>query len=201
MKPCRGGYDCAAGHPPSEAAVAVMSACGHHRFCDPHEREGPFVVLVRSDGGWVPAMLTSFESESALQALLYQDPSLIPGCAGAAVVRELGIPGVGSADLVCVDGEGIVTIVECKLKANPQIRREIVGQIYLKPQGPVIAINLGSIANTSPTLADAMATRLRMARVFADRLREHDTEWRFMCRIEKAVRLNDLYAYVQRTAR
>jgi hypothetical protein len=93
------------------------------------------VVLIRSDGGWTPAVLTSFESESALQALLHQDPSLIPGCAGAAVVRELGIPGVGSVDLVCVDDEGIVTIVECKLKANPQIRREIVGQIIAYASG------------------------------------------------------------------
>lgn len=93
------------------------------------------MVLIRSDGAWVPAILTSFESESALQTLLHQDPSLIPGCAGAAVVRELGIPGVGSADLVCVDGEGILTIIECKLKANPQIRREIVGQIIAYASG------------------------------------------------------------------
>jgi hypothetical protein len=93
------------------------------------------VVLIRSGDAWIPAALTSFESESALQSLLYQDPSLIPGCAGAAVVRELGIPGVGSADLVCVDAEGILTIIECKLKANPQIRREILGQIIAYASG------------------------------------------------------------------
>lgn len=33
------------------------------------------------------------------------------------------------ADLVGVDGGGRITIVECKLRANPQIRREIVGQV------------------------------------------------------------------------
>ncbi|GAB1511249.1 hypothetical protein [Actinophytocola sp. KF-1] len=93
------------------------------------------MVLIKSDRGWVPAVLTSFESESALQELLHQDPSLIPGCEGAAMVRELSIPGVGSADLVSVDSEGVVTLVECKLKANPQIRREIIGQIIAYASG------------------------------------------------------------------
>ena len=36
-------------------------------------------------------------------------------------------PGGWLSRLVYVDSEGTVTIIECKLKANPQIRREIVG--------------------------------------------------------------------------
>jgi hypothetical protein len=93
------------------------------------------LVLIKSDGGWVPAVLNSFDSESELQDLLHQDPSLVPGCEGAAAVRELTIPGVGSVDLVCVDGEGTVTLVECKLKSNRQIRREVIGQIIAYASG------------------------------------------------------------------
>jgi hypothetical protein len=93
------------------------------------------MVLIRSEGVWVPASLTSFDSESTLQELLRSDPSLIPGRAGAAAARELWIPGVGAVDLICVDGEGTITVVECKLKANPQIRREIVGQIIAYASG------------------------------------------------------------------
>lgn len=52
--------------------------------------------------------------------------------------------------------------------------RRSMWSLYLKPQGPTVAINLGSIANTSPNLADAMATELRTAPVFAERLADHD---------------------------
>jgi len=56
-------------------------------------------------------------------------PSLLPGDEQYAVVDEFWIPGVGSADLIGVSATGTITIVECKLKANPEIRREIVGQV------------------------------------------------------------------------
>lgn len=44
-------------------------------------------------------------------------------------MREFNIPGIGLVDLVCVDDQDTLTIIECKLAANPQIRREVVGQI------------------------------------------------------------------------
>jgi hypothetical protein len=52
------------------------------------------------------------------------------GCGAGA-----GHPGVGSADLVCVDAEGTLTIIECKLKANPQIHREVLGHIIAYASG------------------------------------------------------------------
>ena len=87
------------------------------------------MVLIREEGGWERAALTSYHSEAALQELLADDPSLLPGCAGAAAAREVSIKGAGAVDLVCVDSEGNITLVECKLRANPQIRREVIGQI------------------------------------------------------------------------
>ncbi len=85
--------------------------------------------MTRVNGKWTPATLTSYGQETGLQQLLQDDPSLVPGCAGSAVVRELSIPGTGFADLVLVDEAGTITVVECKLQANPEIRRKVVGQV------------------------------------------------------------------------
>lgn len=38
-------------------------------------------------------------------------------------------PGAGSVDLLGVGLDGSITLVECKLKKNPEIRREVVGQV------------------------------------------------------------------------
>jgi hypothetical protein len=47
---------------------------------------------------------------------------------GAVVCTEFE-SGVGPADLIAVDQDSGLTVVECKLAANPQIRREIIGQV------------------------------------------------------------------------
>ena len=39
------------------------------------------------------------------------------------------ISGTGKADVVIVDASGDITVVECKLAANPEIRRRVVGQL------------------------------------------------------------------------
>lgn len=88
-------------------------------------------ILTRDSGQpWRSPDTFAYESEDALQDLLATHPSLIPGVSGAArTVRELQ-SGVGPADVVAVDNEGALTVVECKLAANQQIRREIVGQVF-----------------------------------------------------------------------
>lgn len=40
------------------------------------------------------------------------------------------MPGGGSADVVVVDAEGAITIVECKLAKNPELRRSVIGQVF-----------------------------------------------------------------------
>lgn len=40
------------------------------------------------------------------------------------------MPGAGSADVVVVDAEGEITIVECKLAKNPEMRRWVIGQLF-----------------------------------------------------------------------
>ena len=35
----------------------------------------------------------------------------------------------GPVDIIYVDASGVITIVECKLRANSEIRRKVVGQL------------------------------------------------------------------------
>ncbi|MFW5469517.1 hypothetical protein ACOCJ4_05660 [Knoellia sp. CPCC 206435] len=92
-------------------------------------------VMELVDGRWRRRRLTAFGNERELQALILADPGLVPGCAGAVAVDELPVPGVGSLDIALVDELGVLTLVECKLRANPQIRREVVGQILAYASG------------------------------------------------------------------
>jgi hypothetical protein len=101
--------------------------------------ESPFVsapqgavdILVRTEGGtWSSPGSYGYVNEAELQELLALQPSLIEGVSTEAVaIREFST-GVGPADLVIVDINGSVTIVECKLARNAEIRRTIIGQVF-----------------------------------------------------------------------
>ncbi len=93
------------------------------------------MLLRKTDAKWVPVSLLGYASEKDLQQLLKDAPELIPGCEGTAAVRELWIQGVGSVDVVCVDEAGTLTLVECKLAKNAEIRRAVVGQIFAYASG------------------------------------------------------------------
>ncbi|KQW47389.1 hypothetical protein ASC77_13050 [Nocardioides sp. Root1257] len=86
-------------------------------------------ILVRGDDSkWREPEVTSYENEAALQQLVADSPDLLTG-KDLATVDEFWIPEVGSVDIVGVGADGGVTVVECKLRANPEIRREVVGQV------------------------------------------------------------------------
>lgn len=88
------------------------------------------MVLIRHVGGaWHEPSSSAFSNEKELQDLVKLSPTLLPGGDPLAVVDELSIPGVGYVDLVGVGADGQLVIVECKLKANPEIRREVIGQV------------------------------------------------------------------------
>lgn len=93
------------------------------------ETAGP-TVLARSGGGaWVEPEQRGYLGEFDLQAMLLAQPSLIDGISSDAIaVREFAT-GIGPADLVVVDTTGALTVIECKLATNSDIRREIVGQV------------------------------------------------------------------------
>lgn len=93
------------------------------------------MLLQKSDAKWLPVSLPNYGSECELQMMLADAPELIPGCEGSAVVRELNILGTGFVDLVCVDEIGTLTLIECKLAKNAEIRRAVVGQIFAYASG------------------------------------------------------------------
>lgn len=87
------------------------------------------IVLVKdATGTWREPSITAYENEKELQQLVARSPNLLTGDA-MATVDEFWISGIGSVDIVGVGGDGSITVVECKLKANPEIRREVVGQL------------------------------------------------------------------------
>ena len=87
------------------------------------------ILIRRPDGSWRKPETTSYANEKELQDLLRASSSLLPDTEPSAVVEEFWIPGVGSVDLVAVDAHGQLTLVECKLNANSEIRRAVIGQI------------------------------------------------------------------------
>jgi hypothetical protein len=91
-------------------------------------------ILTRPVGGeWKSIEETGYELEADLQALLNEDPdSLIPRdkTVDRSVVyaREV-LTTSGRTDLVGIGSSGSLTIMECKLARNPQVKREVVGQV------------------------------------------------------------------------
>jgi hypothetical protein len=91
------------------------------------------MLIRRADGGgsWHAPQTTAYTNEAELRDLVAETPSLLPGVdeGPAAAAKEMPISGAGSADVVIVDAAGDITVVECKLRANPEIRRQVVGQL------------------------------------------------------------------------
>lgn len=73
--------------------------------------------------------VSGYANESELQQILYRHPTLLPGVQGTAVACREFQSGAGPADVVVLHGEGDLVITECKLAQNPQVRREVVGQV------------------------------------------------------------------------
>lgn len=90
-------------------------------------------MLIRPVGGgsWHTPETTAYTNEAELRDLLAETPSLLPGVneGPAAAGKEMPISGTGKAVVVVVDASGDITVVECKLRANPEIRRRVVGQL------------------------------------------------------------------------
>lgn len=95
-------------------------------------------ILVRKkgDGEWEKVTESRFQDEAALQDVLYRSPEIIPieklgeGLSKPKVfIKEAGLPGSGYTDLIGIDENGGITIIECKLATNTDIRRKVIGQV------------------------------------------------------------------------
>lgn len=85
---------------------------------------------------WKKVVDRNYRDEAHLQQLLYESPDLIPiedledgGVSPGLFIKEAGLPGSGSTDLIGVGEAGNITVVECKLATNPDIRRKVIGQV------------------------------------------------------------------------
>ncbi|MGH8925037.1 MAG: hypothetical protein ACRDWA_10430 [Acidimicrobiia bacterium] len=94
------------------------------------------LLLYRSgQAPWVKIAGSSYRDEEELRTLLVKTPEVIPlgdlqgseSTVQLTVAREAPL-GSGSADLLWIDSEGRLTIVEVKLRSNPEIRREVLAQ-------------------------------------------------------------------------
>lgn len=94
-----------------------------------------------ADGDPTPLTETDYESEAALQELIADHPEVLESVTHddprrwLLIRREMGIPdSEGSSnrwpvDHLLIDQDGVPTLVEAKLRRNPEIRREVVGQL------------------------------------------------------------------------
>lgn len=85
---------------------------------------------------WGPADFVRAKAEADLQHLLIESPFLIPideireGVSPLVfAVGEFGLPGSGNTDVLAFSADGDVAIIECKLAANPESKRKVIGQI------------------------------------------------------------------------
>jgi hypothetical protein len=90
-------------------------------------------ILIRNGNEkWKSLQANSYSDEAELQKMLYESPELIPINNDedvAVFIREAGLRGSGSTDLLGVDSQGNILIVETKLSKNQEARRKVVGQI------------------------------------------------------------------------
>src|SRR3990170_1613952 len=91
-------------------------------------------ILVQDQSGVRP-LEEGFATEQELQTFLREHPDLMPleeielhAPALLCIGREVGLAS-GAEDILYIDQNGLLTVVETKLRKNPEARREVVGQI------------------------------------------------------------------------
>jgi hypothetical protein len=95
-------------------------------------------ILIKNNENkkWDVLDSAEYTAEAELQKLLAESPSLIsiseiregvPPLTTA--IREFGLPGSGSTDIIAFNPRGDIVIVECKLAANPEIKRKVIAQV------------------------------------------------------------------------
>ena len=95
-------------------------------------------IVIRSSAtdGWQVAESSVYPNEDYLQKILYESPELIPFTstgtprdAKMLTMREFWMKGSGRTDLIVVHATGDISVIECKLATNPEVKREVIGQV------------------------------------------------------------------------
>lgn len=90
----------------------------------------------KGEGQWTLLDSQAYRNEAELHRLIADSPSIVPvdeirdGAPPLVVaVRELGLPGSGHTDVIAFSEDGDTAVIECKLAANQESKRKVVGQI------------------------------------------------------------------------
>lgn len=94
------------------------------------------ILRQKQNKSWKEISQAKYSNEAHLQELLNDSPDLIPtqdiseGKSSIKLsVREIGLPGSGSTDIIGLDELGNIYLIETKLAKNPEVKREVIGQI------------------------------------------------------------------------
>ncbi len=89
------------------------------------------LIRTTTDREWRAPESTDYQNEDELERLLAETPTLLaldPQDPPLVAVRQVPAAG-GAVDLVALSRDGSISVVECKLRRNPEIRRQVVGQL------------------------------------------------------------------------
>lgn len=88
------------------------------------------LIKLQGEANWRVPQVSAYQDEAAIQTLLAQSPDLLPGFQNRRLVVATEFPvESGYVDIVGISPDGDITLVECKLRANPEIRRHVIGQM------------------------------------------------------------------------
>jgi len=90
----------------------------------------PEILINRDSQGWRSPSRRTVTDEAELQQILTSSPELLPGPEDVPLIAASEFPVIsGRVDIVAVAADGTIVVVECKLRANPEIRRQVLGQV------------------------------------------------------------------------
>ena len=88
------------------------------------------VLFRRSGGPWTSPTSSGYTLESELVKMIADYPELLPGVSADSFVCLEYETSSGPIDILIINAiDGSITLVECKLARNPEVRRKIIGQI------------------------------------------------------------------------
>jgi hypothetical protein len=101
-----------------------------HTNNSPNDDSVRFLIRRVGDAGpWLAPRSSAYNDEDQLEELVADSPHWVPGVQeGAFSVRQF-YTSAGPVDVLIVGSDGSVTAVECKLDANPEKRRTVIGQL------------------------------------------------------------------------
>jgi len=95
-------------------------------------------LLLRTGGTgeWHEPVVTAYQNEAHLQEIILDSPQLLPTVLTPAVTAaEFATSEDCLLDVLCMSWDGSITLCECKLRKNREIKRWIVGQLFAYASG------------------------------------------------------------------